>query len=105
MSNITLNKISDYKIGDVVIDYDWDVKGEGGTIIEIAPDSATPFEIFWPDGLHTSESLADVSRWEHVVTAPFVNYPTLLPSQGHTTDRPDAVDYADGYGVEYAVGE
>lgn len=35
----------------------------------------------------------------------FVNYPTLLPSQGSTTESQVTADYSDGYGGTYAKGE
>jgi hypothetical protein len=60
-------------------------------------------------GVSLYEGLADndLTVLRDTFPRPFVNYPTALPSQGsyRASGTSTPVDYSDGYGGEYAVGE
>lgn len=58
-------------------------------------------------GVSLYEGLADndLTVLRDVFPKGFVNLPTLVKGQSSTTDHTASVDYSDGYGGTYGVGE
>lgn len=106
--SIVLNKITDYKVNDIMIDFDWDDEGESGTIIAVPDAEHDTFEIAWHDGQRTQETLETMAHWSHVVVRPTsvpCTFNTPCPSAGHVTADSAPADYSDGYGNAYSKGE
>jgi hypothetical protein len=67
---VTLVKLSDFRVNDVVTDYEWNADGDMGMILD-TPNPANDYrwEIYWDCGTYTYERLPAMLGFSHLVKA------------------------------------